>query len=468
VTANVLDKARRRYTWHVAVQTGRSYTAALTLLAKPGILVLAGSREHPHPQTLPWAALTGMTITADSHTGVVLSGTGPAHPEIFRLILLDSGQVALFNPRFFDLAPMPGERPPPVKGRRRYVTECPEGRPVYRSADFPSGVLATETMLKHLRRVLAPQLKPVASYLAMKDYYPLYPLADCPPMPEQSPRRAARWSAVRTCAGCAAESLKPWMQYQNLNSLRLCASCVTAFRESQRLARENVDRMTAETHMREVMAHPTAGLLHTQVSYSKNEAGHGTRNTVVTLAAVATGQITAVHHLTGRTTAGAFQHPDDAEREAGLKLIESLSAYSRFLTCGHDDLRTVEIALWEIGDPGLQLAGSGGWGTRAESGDLRWVFAEWWRGRLEYPADGRFGPDWGDRNDDFRYAAIVGGPRPAGKITECWNIMCKIAGGEHPGGPAVCPFRGSYQHERCGSPELAGDGFCHGHQDRPF
>lgn len=98
-------------------------------------------------------------------------------------------------------------------------THCPAGRPLYRHGEIPE-TLATQTMLRRIRRLLATGQKPVATYWTGREYAPLYETAASAEMPALSPGRAAARAAARTCPDCGKTRVSPFVR--GVDGVRRC------------------------------------------------------------------------------------------------------------------------------------------------------------------------------------------------------------------------------------------------------
>lgn len=142
-------------------------------------------------------------------------------------------------------------------------TECPDGRPLYRHGDLPAEQLATLTMLKRRRRRLAEEQEPIASYLMMRGYAPLYAVADTIALPVLSETRQARRDAVRTCARCRGrrgDADQPFPKWHH-DGRRYCDPCQEPAAEARWHAQRAIGRQAAAEWAAGVLADPTAVLI---------------------------------------------------------------------------------------------------------------------------------------------------------------------------------------------------------------
>lgn len=99
----------------------------------------------------------------------------------------------------------------------------PDGLPVYRVTEIPSG-MATATMLRRQRRRPAEGQPAVALlFYHGNKHAPLYDVSASVELPALSPRRLAAWIAARTCARCATTRDVPLAHHHG--GRRLCQAC---------------------------------------------------------------------------------------------------------------------------------------------------------------------------------------------------------------------------------------------------
>ncbi|SCL43198.1 hypothetical protein GA0074692_6760 [Micromonospora pallida] len=135
--------------------------------------------------------------------------------------------------------------------------------PVYKSGELPEG-LATISMLRRMRRRPALGQSAVATLRYRPhnryEYAPLYEIAAAQELPPLPPGRQAAFTAVRTCARCAATRDTPW-PVSSHSDRRLCPGCVRAERLAAARPSWNRLRAGAVAWAREVLADPDSVLL---------------------------------------------------------------------------------------------------------------------------------------------------------------------------------------------------------------
>ena len=153
-----------------------------------------------------------------------------------------------FDPLGYEVTPVYG----PAALNRTY-----EGRPIYRYAELPGKtMLATETMLRdELRRRPRDGATPLAWFHSLqgKDYFPLYATADTVALPELSPKRAAAWTATRTCANCGKSNPTPFPNRLS-NTVRYCTDCWPDARREDWTARQRPIQLQQAEWARGVLA----------------------------------------------------------------------------------------------------------------------------------------------------------------------------------------------------------------------
>jgi hypothetical protein len=220
------DAARRR-----ARRSGDSYQKALQALTRYD---QPRPDEPRHPAGIDWSPLYGVEVafTNDHHRlrGVVLppDGVRPGD-DLLRVAVTDPhagpepAEITYLDARWWNIDPMPDrvdDRFLPSTRR----TRGDRGLPLYRSDNLPAAALATKTMLKRQRRMRpADDQEPVAEYLAMRDYYPLYAIDDAAPLPELAPEKQAAWQLIRTCGMCGKQQPTPFSLAGDGG--RYCAAC---------------------------------------------------------------------------------------------------------------------------------------------------------------------------------------------------------------------------------------------------
>lgn len=438
--------------------------------------VITGDRATPHPDGIAWNQLIGVSVTVGDHAGVVLPGVAGDRPELLRLTLFGSGEVVHFDPAWFTVDPMPDQVHIPPPGSRRR-THCPDGRYIYRGGELPAEVLATETMLKHLRRRRPEGLEPIATYLGGQggnSYHPLYAVADCAAMPPQTPKQQAAWTLARTCAWCGATNMYPYTRSWEFGGLRLCGKCSMAGRADKNLADRNAKRMQAIAHARVLLADPTTVVATHQVTHDRED---------------------------GRGWSASHHHVEVVDHQ-GKPLGQF--GYTRFWDSGHgrafdadacaqlDALRAVLTGKWVLEPDEGSLRG--GWTVANDlnhdqnrnpwfnarpyrddrpegwsghlGGNLHWIISD---SRVlltqlpRPPLGSAYPPDWHQREERHLHDWAVGGELPTSRALMWWQILNAVAHDPHPAGPAVCPRRASHLAPPCGSTELIQFGFCAEH-----
>lgn len=487
-----VDKNRKQYIRRLGNQFGRTYQGASRLLEESPVTPVVGLRNEPHPDGSAFWQLIGITVKADDFDGVVLPGVDRHHPEVLRLHLVGNGEVVQFNPAWFTIAPMPDQTYTPPKGSRR-KTHCPDGRPIYRSSELPGNVLATQTMLKHLRRRLPDDLKPIATYLGGQggnNYHPLYAVADCIPMPELSPKRSKAWTEVRTCVWCGATNTSPWSVKwlrPGGDGLRLCGTCYESGRRQLLAAEFNAKRAKAERHVRTMLTHPATVVVVRTCSHdsegSRRPDGGGYAKGQISVDRI---QVTVVDHTGAELGEHTYERrvqwdgrghgrhldPDQAAIDALKRLRDVLTG--RWMldasAIGERDLIASDISQlpehkgWEDRFQEARPDWGDGW-DRNLGGQLNWIVSasRIAVSKLPRPEAGNYPQNWRQLEDQNLYHTTVGGDPPANAALMWWRILQLIAAGPHPAGPAVCPHQDSHKSEACGSADLTDSGFCAKH-----
>ncbi|MEV4020204.1 hypothetical protein AB0J35_57980 [Nonomuraea angiospora] len=188
-------------------------------------------------------------------TGVLLP---PAEPYGARRLHVD--QAAVIEVETVDWI-LTDERTAAGRKADRRVQECPAGRPVYRYGDLPAHQLATDTMLRRMRRRRRDGQAPIASYMLNKGYAPLYAVADAEELPPLSPVRQEAWDRARTCALCGATRSAGAPYGLGHDQQRYCEPCQEPAAERFFRAQHAERREAAAAWAREVLADPGAPLL---------------------------------------------------------------------------------------------------------------------------------------------------------------------------------------------------------------
>lgn len=469
-----VDRNRKQHVRRVASQFGRSYQSAVTLLERADLPTpITGLRTEPHPDGIAWSKLVGVKVVADDFAGVVLPGVDRHHPELLRLALTGNGEVVQFNPAWFTVNPMPDQVHVPPPGSRRR-THCPAGRYIYRGGELPATVLATQTMLKHLRRRLPDDLAPVATYIGGQGgntYFPLYPVADCTPMPEQTPKQKAAWTAARTCAFCVRENMYPWTKSWENGGLRVCPNCGQSKREDKNLAERNAHRIRACAHARILLADPTTVIATHSVTHDREE-GRGWSASHHHVAAVD-------HNGCGL---GVWEYTRFWDNGIGRNFDEQATAQL-------DAMRATLDGKWVLEPDEVHGGGTiandlnydqnrnpwynlrpwredwpDGW-CNSLGGQFHWIISESGirTSELPRPQPGHYPPDWRKQEERHLHQIAVGGQLPSSRALMWWQILNVIAHGPHPAGEATCPHRDTHLQTRCGSTKLTPSGWCPEH-----
>jgi hypothetical protein len=221
---------------------------------------LAGVQRLPHPAATPWQRLTGMLATIGTARGVVLGPVDPATPALLRVDLEDGGGLVVVDASVAEVDPLPFDVSVPDRGSSS--TRCPAKRPLYSYGHIPAG-LATETMLRNMRRQTGQDQQPIATYLNHQRHgeawVPLYAVADTVALPELTPARAASWQANRTCCECGARRERPIPK--GPSGERACRDCVETVSERWWHQQRRLERADAQLWAAGVLADPAAVLV---------------------------------------------------------------------------------------------------------------------------------------------------------------------------------------------------------------
>lgn len=101
---------------------------------------------------------------------------------------------------------------------------CPAGRPLYRRGHVPGDQLATDTMLRRMRRRRRPGQEPIASYKLQRGFAAMYAVADAETLRPLTPLQEAAWDQARTCARCGTASAGGPLQ-RGRDGDRYCEPC---------------------------------------------------------------------------------------------------------------------------------------------------------------------------------------------------------------------------------------------------
>ena len=469
-----IAKHRKHHTRLIAKQTGRTYQGAARLIANPDTPPpIAGRRDTPHPTGITWTQLIGIQVTADTFTGIVLPGVDPHHPELLRLHLTGNNEVVQFNPAWFTITPMPDDVHLPPKGSRRR-THCPAGRPIYRPGELPGDILATQTMLKHLRRRVPDSLTPIASYLGGRggsSYHPLWAVTDCTPLPAQTPKQQATWAKTRTCAWCTATSTYPLNKlYTNTAAtswLRLCGPCLRSNIDQRNEADRNARRLRAENQARILLDSLATAIVVKQTSTEHHDTTRTDHNLVT--AVDHQGNPIGEYRYTYHWDDGRGRDPDQAMRDTCRRMrddlanrwIIDLTDPSRLTVAS--DIREATEGPWLNPGP-ADVDRPQGWNRELGGSIIR--IAGDARGPipvLAWPA-GQYPADYKQIRDRHIHRTVTGDTDPpADPARMWWEVLDAVANKPHPHGPARCPHRGSHSQPACGSAELTSAGFCREH-----
>jgi hypothetical protein len=191
--------------------------------------------------------------------GVLLPPVEEARPARLHLDHFTTPSVTEADPAEWIIT---DERTAAERKADKRVQTCPAGRPVYRHGDLPAQQLATDTMLRRMRRRRRPGQAPVASYLMpSRGYAALYAVADAEELPPLSPARQEAWTRARTCALCGATRSTGAPYLLGHDEQRYCEPCQEPAAERCFRAQHAERRAAAAAWAREVLADPGAPLL---------------------------------------------------------------------------------------------------------------------------------------------------------------------------------------------------------------
>lgn len=160
-----------------------------------------------------------------------------------------------FDPTGYEITPVYGSAA---------LDRTHKGRLVYRFAELPGKeLLATETTLREemRRKPLAPSASLAWFYsITPEEFYALYATADSVPLPELSPKRAAAWTAARTCAACGKTNPNRFPNRLTATE-RCCSDCWPAERRDDWIGRQRPIQLEQVAWARGVLADPNVVLV---------------------------------------------------------------------------------------------------------------------------------------------------------------------------------------------------------------
>jgi hypothetical protein len=144
------------------------------------------------------------------------------------------------------------------KGQVRSTSDpAPGGQPTYRKGDLPAHLLATRTMLRteHRRRP-RPGQPVIAWYSLLKEWAPLYAIADSEPLPALSGKRAEAWTAARTCRVCGTPAKRPLPLSPGAYPERYCTPCRQKTAEFRWITQSRAAQADMASWARDVLTDP--------------------------------------------------------------------------------------------------------------------------------------------------------------------------------------------------------------------
>ncbi|MBS2962612.1 hypothetical protein KGA66_06105 [Actinocrinis puniceicyclus] len=187
-----------------------------------------------------------------TRSGVILPPAGRStRPRLAQ----DTGQVVPLDPDWTI-----GDHPSLLRGRSGEVLSTARrygGRPTYRYGDLPAQHLATRTTLRteHRRRPRPGQLI-IAWYRLYRDWAPLYAIADAAPLPALPEKRAAAWSASRTCSRCGEQRARPLPLSPDPDPERYCTPCRQTTAQERWIEASRAAQADMAAWARDVLADP--------------------------------------------------------------------------------------------------------------------------------------------------------------------------------------------------------------------
>ena len=215
------------------------------------------------------------TLTPDELIGLYVSVKRRAHYEHgvvlpprpgtkavrLRLALDDGRTVRIDDPAALDLTPHHSLTRETKTNKILATAKRVSGRPTYRYGDLPAKHLATKTMLRREhRRKPAPGQLPIAYYDAREMWAPLYAVVDAAELPPLPTARAEAFTGARTCTVCLTVFERPLPKSPEGD--RYCEPCHQEAAEQRWLEQARAAQHQAATWAREVLADPTAVLVH--------------------------------------------------------------------------------------------------------------------------------------------------------------------------------------------------------------
>jgi hypothetical protein len=177
-----------------------------------------------------------------THTGVVLPPKPGARNRGLRLAVSADRAIA-FDPAQWTIAVQHDDE--------------------YSWGNLPLELLAARTALRiEHHREPAPDQKSVAIYKLRRDIADLYAIVDTKPLPALSPKRAAAWTAARTCARCAKQTPRPLPQ-RPPERTRYCSDCAATVAFERWCEQSRAAQAETAQWARDVLDDPAAILIAT-------------------------------------------------------------------------------------------------------------------------------------------------------------------------------------------------------------
>lgn len=330
---------------------------------------------------------------------------------------------------------------------------CPEGRRCYRWEDPPlkHGDFDTRAGLDRRRLRLAEGQEAVGSVWSVREWIPVYAIADAVPKPALSPAREAGYQSRRTCSRCSARNQVPWPVSQT--GRRACMTCLPILRETEQRRQANLSRRAAVAHATALLADPQLAIV--------VEIRDVTRSPWYTLVAVdGTGD-----ELANVRVGVKYATDDELDQVGAVRLPEIAGAIDelssrRLVTWWHD---LVRVADWqqETDRPGPRLKALLPTHDERRQGDHG--------GDLAGLARAWLGQD-NHRSMQLEDVAAftdaellaVGGPLDVTRARLL--VLHRIAADRHPDGKPWCPVV-PLRHQRCYS-DVTDAGVCSRHLDQ--